>query len=943
MLLSPADKTPVAIEQLLAKLGSLATRFNQIDNLDDLLQLGVDETKTLFGADRILLYQFLPGGDGVIIAESVEPGWSAVIGQLIYDPCFQEKWITPYLQGRVKAISNVKESGLEACHFELLTKLQVKANLVAPVIVNHPATPHEPVQPKLWALLIVQQCAYSRKWEEIHIQTIKYIGTQLGLALQHLQFRKRLTKTSNDTDTANLEQCNAQLFRQNAALNACADVIIITDRQGRIEWANPAFSTLTGYRLEEAIGKNPSELVKSGYQDEAFYRQLWTCILSGNVWRGELVNRRKDGSLYHEEMTITPVQNEQDEVTHFIAIKQDVSERHRMEQRLRDRDDMLRKISEQTPGVVYQYQLFPDGRSCFPYASEAIRCIYEVAPAQVQEDAQTVLERIHPDDAERVMADIWQSFKTLELWQDEYRVLLPERGLRWLEGHATPEPQANGSVLWHGYIWDITARKTLELALKENEALFRGLFEQAMVGISLVAPDGRFLQVNQQFCDLMGYPDEELRQKTFLDVTHPDDISRSLMFFRQVAQGNLAKPTLEKRYIRSNDEVWWSSITVSPVYDAGGKLQYVFGLAVDITPRKQAEAQLKYEFQRERMIHLIDHHMRQSLELETILQTVVQEVHRFLATDRVIVYCLDESWRGVVMAEAVSPGWRAILNQDITDSYFGATQGCNYHDKHVNAVDDVYTAGFSDCHLELLEWLQVRAKLVVPIVQDDRLWGLLIAHHCRAPRQWEPREARLLLQLADHLATAIHQADLHQQVQRANQELERISNTDALTQVANRRRFDDVLTQEIKRSQREHQPLALVFCDIDYFKQYNDTYGHPQGDACLVWISTALQDCLKRPADCLARYGGEEFAIILPNTDVQGALALVQEMQQAIADLQLEHQSHPFAPTVTISFGIAVAEELAETSDQQLIHQADRALYQAKAAGRNTYAIFSQP
>jgi two-component system cell cycle sensor histidine kinase/response regulator CckA len=131
------------------------------------------------------------------------------------------------------------------------------------------------------------------------------------------------------TDNTVRERAEAQLHLQGAALNAAANAIVITDDAGVIEWVNPAFSDLTGYTPAEAVGRNPRDLVKSDHHDPSFHRNLWDTILSGHVWRGETVNRRKDGSLYTEEQTITPVRNAQGEIRHFIAVKQDISERKR--------------------------------------------------------------------------------------------------------------------------------------------------------------------------------------------------------------------------------------------------------------------------------------------------------------------------------------------------------------------------------------------------------------------------------------------------------------------------------------------------------------------------------------------------------------------------------------------------------------------------------------
>jgi PAS domain S-box-containing protein len=135
-------------------------------------------------------------------------------------------------------------------------------------------------------------------------------------------------------DISQRKMAEATLLLQSTALHSAANAIIITDRQGRIEWANPAFSTLTGYSMDEAVGKKPGDLLKSGAHDQPFYQQMWDSIVSGETWTGEMLNRKKDGSLYSEEMTITPVKTDSGEITHFIAIKQDISERKRREREL---------------------------------------------------------------------------------------------------------------------------------------------------------------------------------------------------------------------------------------------------------------------------------------------------------------------------------------------------------------------------------------------------------------------------------------------------------------------------------------------------------------------------------------------------------------------------------------------------------------------------------
>ncbi len=159
-------------------------------------------------------------------------------------------------------------------------------------------------------------------------------------------------------DVTERKNAEKQMHLQNSALNAAANGIVITDINGMVEWVNPAFTELTGYTLAEALGKNPRELVNSGKHDRAFFTSLWQTILSGNVWRGELINRRKDGTLYYEEEAITPVWNQDGDMTHFIAIKQDITKRKQAEA---DREQLLNQVQAQAEQMNQFMQSVPEG------------------------------------------------------------------------------------------------------------------------------------------------------------------------------------------------------------------------------------------------------------------------------------------------------------------------------------------------------------------------------------------------------------------------------------------------------------------------------------------------------------------------------------------------------------------------------------------------------
>ncbi len=166
-------------------------------------------------------------------------------------------------------------------------------------------------------------------------------------------------------------------------------------------------------------------------------------------------------------------------------------------------------------------------------------------------------------------------------------------------------------------------------------------------------------------------------------------------------------------------------------------------------------------------------------------------------------------------------------------------------------------------------------------------------------------------------------------------EATRLANFDSLTQIANRLKFDGYLTKQWKQMMREQSPLSILLCDIDYFKQYNDAYGHVMGDGCLKRVARALSETLSRPTDLVARYGGEEFAAVLPQTGDEGAVRVAERMQVAIARLQIPHVSSTVSPYVTLSIGVASAIPQLQRSPASLVDEADQMLYRAKQQGRN--------
>lgn len=194
--------------------------------------------------------------------------------------------------------------------------------------------------------------------------------------------------------------------------------------------------------------------------------------------------------------------------------------------------------------------------------------------------------------------------------------------------------------------------------------------------------------------------------------------------------------------------------------------------------------------------------------------------------------------------------------------------------------------------------------------------------------------------LRQRLRRLLQQAQVYKQLEAANQALHHLANVDSLTGLANRRRFDDYLNTQWINLAQVSEPLSLILCDIDYFKFYNDKYGHPAGDICLQEVGSVLSGRAQKSQDLIARYGGEEFAVIMPNTDAEGAVYVAKQMQAGVRDLRILHHGSQISEFVTLSIGVATTIPTWEASPLDLIVAADKALYEAKAQGRNRIILY---
>ena len=538
----------------------------------------------------------------------------------------------------------------------------------------------------------------------------------------------------------------------------------------------------------------------------------------------------------------------------------------------------LQNITRRVPGVVYQYLLRPDGTSCFPFASEGMLDIYGVTPEEVIHDAAKVFTLIHPEDLAELNESIHVSARQLTPWVHEYRVCLADQSIRWLSGRAIPEQRDDGSVLWNGFIADATQRKQAE----ESLITLSAAVEQSPVSIIITDPAGIIQYVNPTFEQITGYTRAEvIGQNPRIISANEKAPEKYQAMWATLLAGKIWRGEFRNRH--KDGTLSWERAVISPVFNDRGVVIHFIANEEDVTEHKRIEERLR------------------------IAATAFESQEGMFITDAEnVILRVNQAFSRITGYEAEE----AIGNTPSLLSS-GRHDGAFYSAMH----DAIAAEGVWQGEI----WNRRKNGEVFPE------WLTITAVRNEAG------------ELTHHVSTI---TDITQR-KAAESEINHLAFYDPLTRLPNRRLLSDRLRQAMAASSRSECEGALLFIDLDHFKTLNDTLGHHMGDLLLQEVARRLTACV-REGDTVARLGGDEFVVMLEDLSKRPREAAAQtetigEKILYALNLPFDLAGHDYHSTPSI--GITLFTDHQNSSDE-LMKRADLAMYQAKAAGRNTLRFF---
>jgi len=594
----------------------------------------------------------------------------------------------------------------------------------------------------------------SGNWFEIHAYPSP-VG--LGLYFRDISDRKQLEialQTSEEKLRLALDLNTIGIWEWNIAT-------------GVVFW-NASHYTVLGYQPGEFEPSYQRWRDRVHPEDIEFAEQRIIQALETHTdYEAELRLLLDDGSIRWLHSKGRAIYDEEAKSLRMIGVEYDITDRKQAEAALRENEQLLRLGLAGAQAGSWDWELATGKLTWSPemyhlYGLDRDRI--DPASDPVQYDIW-YNNYLHPDDRQRVsdyLASVWE--QRLSEIQIEHRIFHPERGFRWLFGLGRLTVNDRGEpVRFNGITLDISDRKQTELALQESEQRLSLFVKCAPVSVAMFDHKMNYIAVSQRWVDIYhlgSIPEVIGRSHYELLPTIPD---RWRLVHQQGLEGFIQRCD-EDSFTLPDGSLQWLRWEVQPWEMASGEVGGILIFVEDITDRKQAELMRQQQIEREQAIADIAQDIRRSLDLNEVLSRTVERVRHLLNTDRVIIFRFRPDWQGDVVVESVGAEWVSILSTTIFDPCFEEHYIEPYRQGQISSMSDIDAEHLEPCYVELLKPFQVKANLVIPLLPGEQLWGLLIAHQCSAPRQWQNAEIELLKQLANQVSIAIQQSELYQKI-----------------------------------------------------------------------------------------------------------------------------------------------------------------------------------
>lgn len=562
-------------------------------------------------------------------------------------------------------------------------------------------------------------------------------------------------------DISERKRAGETLRKLSRAVEHSASTIMITDVEGVIEFVNPAFTRVTGYTPEEVLGKTPRLLHSGGHPPE-FYRELWETIRRNEVWQGEFINKKKDGDLFWESASISPVKDQYGHTTHYLAVKEDITQRKQSEkllyrlQKAVETTEVGITITDEFGRIVYSN---PADASMHGYNAEELIGQY----SSIFAAPKTARQLTSPQKKEEETSNWTRERLNARKDGSTFPVKLISNPIRNMEGKFL------GRVI---ICEDITERKQAEKLLQESEKRYRSIFENATTGIFQATLDGQFLTANPTLAQMLGYASVQelltavtnIAEQVYVEPQHWRDITEMIQLIHETAKVESRARCKDGREIIINLNLW-------SIHDDDGQVSYCEGFMEDITERKRIEEALIRRESYLATLYEIGQLITSELQLDTVLNTLAKSTAEFLGTDTGVILLLDEDTQTLRIQG--SYGLSAHLVKHTQDRLGESIAGRVALTGEPMIVNDLpndprfYNPSAAD------EGLLACAS--VPLVAKDKIIGTLDVHSKTQRYALGEEQVYFLTMLARQAAIAIENARLYDQVKTAYQDVKTLN------------------------------------------------------------------------------------------------------------------------------------------------------------------------